>query len=165
MSDRWQSLPKPAQALRPGKGGDESDITPQQIVQRMRDEAIPEAPPSRQPFRDSLIDLESMDTVPVDAMQAILSADDEPAVRVDKMTAGARYQVFLQGRWSRVQLLWRSPRAQYFLFAGAAADLTHSVTRRALERLTEENLVRPLEDVSLIQRAVDRLTRHLSTRL
>lgn len=153
------------EALRPGKGGDESEITPQQIVQRMREETVPETPPSRQPFRDSLIDLESMDTVPADAMQAVISADDEPTVRIDKMTAGARYQVFLQGRWSRVQLLWRSPRAQYFLFAGAAADLTHSVTRRALERLTEENLVRPLEDVSLIQRAVDRLTRHLSTRV
>ncbi len=150
------------EALRPGKGTDEAELTPQQIVQRLRDEAVPDTPPSRQPFRDSLIDLSSMDTVPAEAMQSGSSAHDDPSRRIDSMAPGARYQMFLHGRWTRVQLLWRSPHAQYFLFAGVDPNRTHSVTRRALQRLSEESLVKPLEDVSLIQRAVDGLMRKLT---
>jgi hypothetical protein len=151
------------EALRPGKGGDEAELTPQEIVQRLRDEAVPEAPLSGQPFRDSLIDLGSMDTVPADAMSTVSgAAQDDPSRRIDLMTPGARYQVFLQGRWTRVQLLWRSPHGQFFLFAGADPSHAHSVTRRALERLSEERLIKPLEDVSLIQRAVDSLMRKLT---
>ncbi|HJW10262.1 MAG TPA: DUF1631 family protein, partial [Albitalea sp.] len=149
------------EALRPGKGGDDTELTPQQIVQQLRDEAVPEAPLSGQPFRDSLIDLGSMDTVPADALTGPGAAPDDPSRRIDTMAPGGRYQLFLHGRWTRVLLLWRSPHGQFFLFAGADPNHAHSVTRRALERLSEERLLKPLEDVSLIQRAVDSLMRKL----
>ena len=34
------------------------------------------------------------------------------------MPPGSRYRLFLHGRWTRVQLLWRSARGEYLLFAG-----------------------------------------------
>ena len=151
------------EALRPGTRGTGA-LTPEEIVQRMRDEVVLETPPARS-FSDSVIDLSSMDTVPAEHLPS--SGDnpgDDPARRVEALRAGDRQRIFLHGRWSRVQLLWRSDRSLFFLFAGESPSRTHSITRRALERLNSAGLVQPLEMRTLMQRAVDRMMRDLTPR-
>lgn len=150
-----------AEALRPGTRAAPAALTPEQIVQRMRDEVIPDTPALR-PFSDSVIDLASMETVPADFLATDVGAPEEASRRVDTLQPGDRLRLFLRGRWTRVQLLWRSDKALYFLFAGELAGSTHSVTRRALERLEAAGLVKPLEDKPLVQRAVDALVNQLS---
>ncbi len=157
------------EALRPGPrgagGGSAGALTPEEIVQRMRDEVVPDAPSVRA-FSDSVIDLSSMETVPAEVMPSSSHGehDDDPTKRVESMRAGDRQRIFLQGRWSRVQLLWRSDRSLFFLFAGESPTRTHSITRRALERLSSGGLVQPIESKPLVQRAVDRMMRELSPR-
>jgi len=148
------------EALRPGARGP-AELTPEQIVQRMRDEVVPEAPGS-QAFSDSVIDLASMETVPAELMpnDAAARADD-PARRVDALRVGDFERLFVQGRWQRVQLLWRSEQGLFLLFAGESAGRTHSITRRALERLAGAGLIQPLQTRSLVQRAIDSLSREL----
>jgi hypothetical protein len=149
------------EALRPGKSSAaEAEPTPQEIVQRMRDEATWD-PPSRPAFSDTLIDLSSMETVPAEVLPGTRSQDDA-VQRIDSLRAGSRQHLFLHGRWRRVQLLWRSPQGKLLLFAGPDPEHTHSITRRALERLAEEGLLKPLDDVSLAQRAVDSLMHKLT---
>ncbi len=151
------------EALRPGGRGPGA-LTPEEIVQRMRDEVLPEAPAARG-FSDSVIDLSSMETVPAEHLPSFGdNREEDPARRVEALRAGDRQRIFLHGRWSRVQLLWRSDRSLYFLFAGESTSRTHSITRRALERLNSAGLVQPLEVRSLVQRAVDRMMRDLSPR-
>jgi hypothetical protein len=150
-----------AEALRPGTRATPAALTPEQIVQRMRDEVIPDTPALR-PFSDSVIDLASMETVPADFLATDVGAPEEASRRVDTLQPGDRLRLFLRGRWTLVQLLWRSDKALYFLFAGEHAGSTHSVTRRALERLEAAGLVKPLEDRPLVQRAVDALVNQLS---
>lgn len=150
-----------AEALRPGTRATPAALTPEQIVQRMRDEVIPDTPALR-PFSDSVIDLASMETVPADFLATDVGAPEEASRRVDTLKPGDRLRLFLRGRWTLVQLLWRSDKALYFLFAGEHAGSTHSVTRRALERLEAAGLVKPLEDRPLVQRAVDALVNQLS---
>ncbi|MBW8828189.1 MAG: DUF1631 family protein [Burkholderiales bacterium] len=152
-----------AEALRPGKTGTpEAELSPQELMQRIRDETTTWDITSRQPFSDSLIDLSSMETVPAEILPGPLSTQDDAAHMVESMTLGSRHHAFLHGRWTRVQLLWRSGRGQYFLFAGTDPLQTHSITRRALERLGEERLMKPLDDVSLVQRSVDALMQKLT---
>lgn len=148
------------EALRAGRqGADES--APQEIVQRLRDETVADtAGPTR--FRDSLIDLSSMETVPVDAMAAGAPAVADPGQRIDALAPGSRCRLFVQGRWTPALLLWRSAHGQYFVFAGSDAGHRLSITRRALERLGEEGLLQTLDEHSLLQRSVDRLVRKLS---
>jgi hypothetical protein len=151
------------EALRPGTRGS-GVLTPEQIVQRMRDEVLPEAPAARS-FSDSVIDLSSMETVPAEHLPSSGDkVDDDPSRRVEAMRTGDRQRIFLHGRWSRVQLLWRSDRSVFFLFAGESPTRTHSITRRALERLSSAGLVQPIESKPLVQRAVDRMMRELSPR-
>jgi hypothetical protein len=150
------------EALRPGAKGvaQEPELTPEQLVQRMRDESVWE-PPSRPSFSDSLIDLSSMETVPADVLPSAQGSRDDAAQQVESLQIGSRHHLFLHSRWARMQLLWRSPRGRFFVFAGPNPNRACSITRRALERLGEEQLLKPLDDVNLVQRAVDSLVRKL----
>jgi len=137
--------------------------TPEEIVRRLREETAPPSPEPAQ-FADSLIDLPSMDTVPAALMtDATATASEDASDWVNRLPLGARQRIFLNGRWTQAQLLWRSPRGTYFVYAGDAPDRTHSVTQRALERLRKAELVETLESNSLIQRAVDALIRRLDS--
>ena len=147
------------EALRPGgRAADAAALKPEQIVQRMRDEVLPPST-GHGGFSDSVIDLDSMETVPAELMQE--SHGNEPAQRVDALRAADRLRLFVHGRWARVQLLWRSDQGMFFLFAGESAARTHSVTLRALEKLSAAGLMQPLESRSLVQRALDNVTREL----
>ena len=149
------------EALRPGTRGATGAPSPEEIVQRMRDEVVPETPPARS-FSDSVIDLSSMETVPAEHLPTGADrADDDTGKRIESMRVGDRHRIFLERRWSRVQLLWRSDRSLFFLFAGESATHTHSITRRALERLGSAGLVQPIEAKPLVQRAADRMMREL----
>ena len=151
------------EALRPGTRGGEATLTPEEIVQRMRDEVLPPTT-GHGAFGDSVIDLSSMETVPAEMMptQNLDDEADDPGKRVEALRAGDTLRLFLRGRWTRVQLLWRSDRSLFFLFADEVPDRTHSVTRRALERLGSAGLLQALETKTLVQRATDSLLRELS---
>jgi len=154
------------EALRPGARppGAAAAATSEEIVQRMRDEVVADSGPARS-FSDSVIDLSSMETVPAEHLPSGGGGvDDDPSRRIEALRVGDRQRVFLQGRWSRVQLLWRSDRSLFFLFAGESPARTHSITRRALERLSSAGLVQPIEAKPLVQRAVDRMMRDISPR-
>ncbi len=151
------------EALRPGTRGSGA-LTPEEIVQKMRDEVLPASAAARS-FSDSVIDLSSMETVPAEHLPSSGDkVDDDPARRIEALRAGDRQRIFLQGHWSRAQLLWRSDRSLFFLFAGESPSRTHSITRRALERLSSAGLVQPIESKPLVQRAVDRMMRELPLR-
>jgi len=154
------------EALRPGtRPGAAAALTPEEIVQGMREEVVAESAPARS-FSDSVIDLSSMETVPAEHLPSGGDGGDDvdPSKRIEALRVGDRQRVFLRGRWSRVQLLWRSDRSLFFLFAGESPSRTHSITRRALERLSSAGLVQPIEARPLVQRAVDRMLREISPR-
>ncbi|HKX44568.1 MAG TPA: DUF1631 family protein, partial [Burkholderiaceae bacterium] len=156
------------EALRPSttRGG-AAELTPAQIVQRLRDEIVPEAAPATasQSFSDSVIDLASMETVPAELMvgdSAGATLADDPSQRVDALRVAEYARLFVQGHWQRVQLLWRSEQGSFFVFAGEIAGRTHSITRRALERLAGAGLLQPLQSRPLLQRAIDTLSREIT---
>jgi len=151
------------EALRPGQAGAADNARQPQILQRPRDEtAVDSASPT--PLRDSLIDLSSLETVPADALSTSAGASaDDPAARIDALVPGSRCRLFVRGHWTPALLLWRSAHGSYFVFVGNGAADRYSITRHALERLSEEGLLQSLEGQSLLQRSVDRLVRKLST--
>jgi len=147
------------EALRPSARADEAVLTPEQIVQRMREEVLPPTT-GHGGFTDSVIDLTSMETVPAEMMPSQIEPSvEDPIKRVDALQPADRRRLFLHGRWSRVQLLWRSEQGLFFLFAGELPTRTHSITRRALERLAAAGLMQPLEARPLVQRAIDAVMR------
>jgi len=98
-----------------------------------------------------------------------LELDDElppapPAPPVDAGSPVAALQVGesvtlqLHGDWMDLQLLWMSENGYFLLFAGSG-DGSHSFTRKALERLFEQGLLRSADAGSALQRAGDELIR------
>lgn len=159
------------EALRPDKkrtGVSLGGLTPAGITKT--DQAIPMLndldPETHQlgpSFADSLIELASMDTVPVDLIHTHPPGDDSNFNSiVETLRPGSNVRMFLRGRWTRAQLLWSSSQGSYFLFAGESPGRTHSATQAALERLSGEKLLLPLEDRPLSQRALRTLKDELA---
>ncbi|HEY4066479.1 MAG TPA: DUF1631 family protein [Burkholderiaceae bacterium] len=142
------------EALRPSHRTEDRPLTPEEIVQRMREEVLPPST-GHGAFRDSLIDLGSMETVPAALLPNEPTPVEDSRRRVAALAIGSRLRLFIRGRWNRVQLLWRSEKGLFFLFAGEATARTHSISLGALERLAGAGLMRPLEERTLVQRALD----------
>ncbi len=87
---------------------------------------------------------------------------DPPDAPPAALAVGQSAQIFIDGRWARVQLLWRSARGLYLLLAEEPAGRTRSMTRRAFDQLQAARLVRPAVAGSLVQRTLRRLSTQLS---
>ena len=72
------------------------------------------------------------------------------------LAPGRAARLLLQGHWIDAQLLWRNDGGDLLLFADTDGR-THALTRRAIERLEAEGLVRIAPPGSLVQRAIDSL--------
>jgi hypothetical protein len=148
-----------APAAAPAASLAEEVLTPEQIVQQMLDEPDPVSTLGP----DGPVDRGHLPTVPV----GLMSQADTQAGRLAreawmaKLTAGSWYHMFVQGQWVTAQLMWSSDNGQFFMFASQHAGHSHSLTRRAVERLLAEGLITVLEDRSLMQRAVDSLIQDL----
>lgn len=121
--------------------------------------AAPHQPAPAGGFADSLIDLGSLDTVPAELLPGTTDPPDAPPAA---LAVGQSAQIFIDGRWARVQLLWRSARGLYLLLAEEPAGRTRSMTRRAFDQLQAARLVRPAVAGSLVQRTLRRLSTQLS---
>ena len=136
-------------------------MTAQEIVARLEEETEGGTPSSVSAFGNSVIDVQSMETIPAELMEGQASHKKPEPVRIEDLPTGARVRLFLRGRWTPVQLLWRSNAGLHYLFAGESAGRTHSMTSRALDRLAEELLLSPIEEQPLVQRALERVKKDL----
>lgn len=76
-----------------------------------------------------------------------------------RLQVGDALRLQLQGQWCVSQLLWMSDNGHFLLFSGAAPGVSHSFTRRALERLQREGLIQPLPDAQVLQQAAQGVRR------
>lgn len=158
MARHAEGLRPPAAAETKATAKPEHEMTPEEIVQRMRDES------SVLPFDGSDgADLGALPTVPV----GLMTETDTQAGReareawMARLVPGTWYHLFVQGAWTTAQLMWASDNGQLFMFTSQHAGQSHSMTRRAVERLLAEGLIALLEDRSLMQRAVDSMMQDL----
>jgi hypothetical protein len=77
---------------------------------------------------------------------------------LDAIQVGDSIRLQMQGDWVVVQLLWVSANRHFLLFSSPTAGRSHSFTRRALQRMAGEGLLRPLEAQNALERATERLS-------
>ncbi|MBA4110383.1 MAG: hypothetical protein C0487_12400 [Leptothrix sp. (in: Bacteria)] len=149
--------------LRTVPAGEAQAVTPQDLVQQMRDEVLDE---DREHASDSWAQDTSVGALPTVPM-ALGGADEDSRVKgaaqrwLQTLTKGVRCKLFLQGQWVTAHLLWRSDNGEFFMFTSSLAGGMHSMTRRALERLRIEGLATTFVELSLMQRAVDSVLQDL----
>jgi hypothetical protein len=87
-----------------------------------------------------------------DAMQ------EEPSAptRASDMKTGTWIELMIKGEWIRAQLTWASPHATLFMFTSLAGS-AHSMSRRTLDRLRAQGLIKVIAERNVVDEALDQV--------
>lgn len=141
--------------LRPGAAPAAREASPEDIVRRLRDEELPPPNVAVPASGDSMFDIGTLETVPAALMPEVPATDARAWLR--HLAVGQWCRLVARGSWSTARVLWVDAAREHWLFSDAELGTTHGLTRRALERLAQGGLAAPVEERTLIERAVDSL--------
>lgn len=74
------------------------------------------------------------------------------------MRTGTWVDLVAKGEWVRAQLTWASPHATLFMFT-SLAGMAHSMSRRTLDRLRSQGLIKIVADRNLVDEALDQVAK------
>lgn len=100
-------------------------------------------------------------TVPIPMDATSVDARKLVEAWMDQLQIGAWYHLFVQSEWINAQITWIGESRQLFLFVGEDSEQRHSLTRGAVEQLHVNGLITVLDELSLLQRAVDEVMHDL----
>ncbi len=135
-------------------------LTEEQLLQRLLDEresALPEH------WAHQPVDRGELPTMPLQLYEQAEAGAALAAVArwMEGLHLGSWHHLFIEGEWLTAQIAWVSDSGKYFLFVGQDAEERHSLTRGAIEQLLTHGLIASLDEMSLLQRAMDTLTQEL----
>lgn len=89
--------------------------------------------------------------------QSVPEAMLEPAAElvVTELGIGAWVEIMIDGAWVRAQLSWASPHRSLFMFTSSHGGAAHSMTRRTMDRLRAQGLIRVVSDGEMVDQALD----------
>ena len=102
---------------------------------------------------DSYLPDEASPQIPDVAAEAL----PEP-VGAAEIRTGTWVELMVNGSWLRVQLTWASPHATLFMFTSLAGT-AHSMSRRTLERLRGQGLMKVVADRNVVDDAFDQVAK------
>ena len=79
-----------------------------------------------------------------------------PTATAQELRTGTWCELHVNHQWTRVQLTWASPHATLFMFTSQAGT-AHSMSRRTLDRLRAQGLLRVVADRPVIDEALDQV--------
>jgi Protein of unknown function (DUF1631) len=100
------------------------------------------------------VDEPSIMPVDVGADPSEPPAAEPQQVSVKDISLNSWVEIMIEGAWVRAQLSWVSPHRTLFMFVSPAGT-AHSMTRRTMDRLRNEGLIRVISDGELVQQALD----------
>ena len=103
------------------------------------------------------VDLELDDELPPPPPAATSPLPDASSP-IAGLQVGDSVTLQLHGEWMDLQLLWMSDNGYFLLFAGQGEG-SHSFTRKALEKMAAQGLLRTADASSALQRAGDEILR------
>lgn len=77
---------------------------------------------------------------------------------VGDLKPGVWVELVVDGAWLRAQLTWASPHRTLFMFI-SAGGLAHSMSRRTMERLRKQGVIKVVSDGLLVDQALDGVAR------
>lgn len=89
--------------------------------------------------------------------QALHEEPAEPA-RAGEMKTGTWVELRVKDEWVRAQLTWASPHATLFMFTSQAGS-AHSMSRRTLDRLRAQGLIKIVAERNVVDEALDKVAK------
>lgn len=103
---------------------------------------------------DSVMPLD-LSTAPDEPPAGVPEPAETPAAAAPgELDVGNWVELMLEGTWVRAQLTWRSPHRTLFMFI-SGAGLAHSMSRRTLDRLRSQGLIRLVSAGHEVDNALD----------
>lgn len=100
--------------------------------------------------------------MPLDPGAEADAAPEEAPVVTQELQVGAWVELMLEGRWVRAQLSWASPHRTLFMFSSSTGE-AHSMTRRTMDRLLAQGLLRVVAAGDVVEQALDAVA-HMALR-
>jgi hypothetical protein len=104
------------------------------------------------------VDLELDDELPPAPPPPAHAAPSDASSPLANLQVGDTVAMQLDGEWTELQLLWTSDNGYFLLFAGSG-EASRSFTRKALEKMVAQGLLRAADSSSALQRAGDKIIR------
>jgi hypothetical protein len=79
-------------------------------------------------------------------------------VGAGEMRTGTWVELSVAGKWTRMQLTWASPMGTLFMFTSIAGT-AHSMSKRTLERLRADGMIRIVADRNVVDEALDQVAK------
>jgi hypothetical protein len=105
------------------------------------------------------VDLELDDELPPAPPPPAPSPPPDASSPLAQLQIGDSVSMQLDGEWTDLQLLWTSDNGYFLLFAGAGENNSRSFTRKALEKMVAQGLLRTPDASSALQRAGEQIIR------
>lgn len=96
--------------------------------------------------------------VPFEELGAGSKPDEPVPAGAADLRTGTWAELVVEGRWTRVQLTWASPHGTLFMFTSLAGT-AHSMSRRTLDRLRGQGLLRVVADRPVVDDALDQVAK------
>ena len=89
--------------------------------------------------------------------EAMMEEPSGPA-RANDMKTGTWVELMVKKDWVRAQLTWASPHATLFMFTSQAGT-AHSMSRRTLDKLRSQNLIKVIAERNVVDEALDQVAK------
>lgn len=90
------------------------------------------------------------------APESKVLSDREAEQLVDRLAPGAWVDLYSRQQWRRARLKWASDKRTLFMFVSQGGR-PHSMTRRSIERLLKDRMLRPVDSGAVVPRALAQL--------
>jgi hypothetical protein len=90
------------------------------------------------------------------APDAATADDEDPARMLDTLMPGCWVDLFSRQQWRRARLVWAAERRTLFMFVSHPGQ-PHSMTRRSLQRLVQQHLLRRVDSGAVVPRALEQI--------
>jgi hypothetical protein len=112
---------------------------------------------SREATESGFVPDEELSTEHAASPEATLDEPPGPA-RPAEMRTGTWVELMVHNQWLRAQLTWASPHATLFMFTSQAGS-AHSMSRRTLDRLRAQGLIKVVAERNVIDEALDEVAK------
>jgi hypothetical protein len=99
--------------------------------------------------------------IPVVTVAGVPLSPSQADALIASLEEGCWVDLFSKQRWRRARLTWASTQGTLFMFVSHGGR-PHSMTKRSLQRLVINRLLRPVDSREVVQHALDALARPVS---
>jgi hypothetical protein len=142
--------PKAAPAREPGRRSEADEALSREVA-----EASAFWVGEQEASESGYLDAEEVMPLDLSTQQGVPQEEKAPLpLAIGELPTGAWVELMLEGAWVRAQLSWASPHRTLFMFI-SRGGLAHSMSRRTMERLRRQGLIRVVSEGHAVDQAFD----------